>query len=291
MSKKNLYSSKVIKDIMRANNLHFKKSLGQNFLTDANVLEKISQAAEVDKESTVIEIGPGIGTLTEVLARDAGQVLAIEIDQRFIPVLETNFYKQDHVQIIHADAMNLDLHQLIADEAKFDKVHIVANLPYYITSPLIMKFLEDRLPLTNIVVMIQKEVAERIQAKPGKKDYGALSIAAQYYAECKLVSIVSKKVFLPEPKVDSAVIKLAIRPEPAVAVPDQDFFFRVVKSAFVSRRKTIWNNFKAFDPKLGTEELTAIFAQAEIAPQRRGETISIEEYARLSRILWDKLGN
>ncbi|OEH84333.1 16S rRNA (adenine(1518)-N(6)/adenine(1519)-N(6))-dimethyltransferase [Desulfuribacillus stibiiarsenatis] len=282
MTDKQLYSQRVIREIMDDNKLHFKKSLGQNFLTDLNILQKIVAAADVTKESTVIEIGPGIGTLTQQLANAAGQVIAIELDQRFLPILNENFWDQDHVSIIHGDALTVDLHQIIKEQVKFPTIHVVANLPYYVTTPILMKLLEEHLPLTNIVVMIQKEVAQRIQAQPGTKEYGALSIAAQYYAKPEIVCIVPKTVFIPEPNVDSAVIRLSIYEEPKVKVFSEEIFFAAIKAGFANRRKTLWNNFKGFRNDIVPEQIRAIFEKASIDEKRRGETLSIEEYAVLS---------
>jgi 16S rRNA (adenine1518-N6/adenine1519-N6)-dimethyltransferase len=286
---KPLYSIRVIREVMKQHNLHFKKSLGQNFLTDNNILQKITSAAEVDERSAVIEIGPGIGTLTQQLASIAGQVVAVELDQRFIPILREHFQEQPHVSIIHEDALTVDFHKLIQDKIVKDKIHVVANLPYYVTTPIIMRLLEERLPLKNIVVMIQKEVAERIQAVPGTKNYGALSIAAQYYAKAEIVGIVPKTVFIPEPNVDSAVIKLSLYERPPVVVDNERLFFAIIKAAFANRRKTLWNNFKAYDQRISIDKLKEIFNIAGINEQRRGETLSIEEYANLSNVINDFL--
>nr|WP_084019485.1 16S rRNA (adenine(1518)-N(6)/adenine(1519)-N(6))-dimethyltransferase RsmA [Desulfuribacillus alkaliarsenatis] len=294
MEDKQLYSKRVIREIMDNHGLHFKKSLGQNFLTDKNILDGIVDAAAIDKNSAVIEIGPGIGTLTQQLAKHAGKVIAVELDQRFIPVLTDNFRHLNHVSVIHGDALEIDFSKLISEqifsnsntqivdnETAIKRIHVVANLPYYVTTPIIMRLLEERLNLFNIVVMIQKEVAERIQAIPGTKDYGALSIAAQYYAKPEIVSVVPRTVFIPEPNVDSAVIRLSLLEKPVVQVDKEEVFFKAIKAGFANRRKTLWNNFKAFDQRLSQDEMRAIFAAALVDEKRRGETLTIEEYARL----------
>lgn len=285
MQDKQLYSKRVIREIMEQHQLHFKKSLGQNFLTDANILKNIAASAEIDQDSAVIEIGPGIGTLTQQLASMAGQVVAVELDQRFLPVLKENFQNDRHVTIIHGDALTVDFQDIVQTYIEKPRIHVVANLPYYVTTPIIMRLLEEKLPLTNIVVMIQKEVAQRIQAKPGTKDYGALSIAAQYYAKPEIVCVVPKTVFIPEPNVDSAVIKLTLYDTPLIEVDNEQLFFATIKAGFANRRKTLWNNFKGFNADLSAEQLREVFAKTNIDESRRGETLSIEEYGILSNEL------
>lgn len=277
------------KDIIQRHGFSFKKSLGQNFLIDQNILHKIVEAAELDESKGALEIGPGIGALTEKLAQTAGTVTAIEIDQRLIPILEEVLEPYGNVRVHHGDVLKVDLHELFRTNfADRSKVSVVANLPYYVTTPILMRLLEERLPLENIVIMIQKEVAERMAAAPGSKDYGSLSIAVQYYSEPKLVCTVPHTVFIPQPNVESAVIRLEVREEPPVSVPDEAFFFDVVQASFAQRRKTIANNLKSrFFPKEGRERLEQLLAAADIEPSRRGETLSIEEYARLSRVLYE----
>lgn len=269
-------------EIIKQHQFSFKKSLGQNFLIDNNILRKIVDAADLTPESGVIEVGPGIGSLTEMLARQAKKVVAIEIDQRLLPILSENLSPYPNTEVVHGDVLEQDLHRLLKDKmAGIDDIHVVANLPYYVTTPILMKLLEERLPINSIVVMIQKEVAERIAAKPGGKDYGSLSIAAQYYADTHYCMTVPKNVFMPKPNVDSAVIRLSIRNKPPVDVVDEDLFFKVVRASFVQRRKTIYNNLRtAFnDPKLDWQEL---LRGAGIDPVRRGETLSIVEFGQLS---------
>ncbi|MEC0205425.1 16S rRNA (adenine(1518)-N(6)/adenine(1519)-N(6))-dimethyltransferase RsmA [Paenibacillus lautus] len=277
------------KEIISRHGFSFKKSLGQNFLIDQNILYKIVEAAGLDEDKGVLEIGPGIGALTEKLAQTAGTVTAVEIDQRLIPILREVLEPYENVKVHHGDVLKVDLHELFRqDFADVSKVSVVANLPYYVTTPILMKLLEEKLPLENIVVMIQKEVAERMAAAPGSKDYGSLSIAVQYYSEPKLVCIVPHTVFIPQPNVASAVIRLAVREQPPVSVEDEGFFFEVVQASFAQRRKTIANNLKSrFFPGEGRERLEQLLQEAGIEPSRRGETLSIEEYARLSNILYN----
>lgn len=282
-------SPKRTKEIIAAHGFSFKKSLGQNFLIDQNILNKIVEAADLNEGTGALEIGPGIGALTERLAMSAGAVTAVEIDQRLIPILQDVLSSYPHVNIRHADVLKVDLHELFREDfSEVSKVSVVANLPYYVTTPILMKLLEERLPLSNIVVMIQKEVAERMAARPGGKDYGSLSIAVQYYSEPELICTVPHTVFIPQPNVESAVIRLKIRERPPVEVKDEKHFFDVVRASFTQRRKTISNNLKArFFPGEGREALEALLAEAGIEPSRRGETLSLAEYARLSDVLFD----
>jgi 16S rRNA (adenine1518-N6/adenine1519-N6)-dimethyltransferase len=279
------------REIVERFGFSFKKSLGQNFLVDTNILQKIVQAAELNKQKAVVEIGPGIGALTEQLCRAAGNVLAVEIDQRLLPILEETLSPYDNVEVIHGDILKLDVHALLREKlTAYEKISVVANLPYYVTSSILMKLLEDRLPLEHIVVMIQKEVADRIAAKPGSKDYGSLSVAAQYYAEAEVALTVPASVFIPRPNVDSAVLKLTLRDKPAVTVTDEDLFFRVVKASFAQRRKTIYNNLLSqMFGKEDKEKVTEILHAAGIDPTRRGETLSLEEFARLTDEVYKRL--
>lgn len=274
------------KEIISKYGFSFKKSLGQNFLIDGNILNRIVDAAELNERKGALEIGPGIGALTERLSQAAGKVTAIEIDQRLIPILGDILADKPHVTVVHGDVLKLDLKQLFEEQfADCEGVSVVANLPYYVTTPILMKLLEERLPLQNIVVMIQKEVAERMAAKPGGKEYGSLSVAVQYYCVPQLVCTVPHTVFIPQPNVDSAVIKLAVREKPAVEVPDEGFFFRVVQASFAQRRKTLMNNLTSLAGKENREELTALLTRIGIDPGRRGETLSLEEFAKLSASL------
>lgn len=280
-------SPKRTKAIIKKYGLSLKKSLGQNFLVDQNILHNIVRAAQLNSSTGVLEIGPGIGALTEQLATAAGKVVAVEIDQRLIPVLGDVMEPYKQVKIMHGDILKLDLPQLFAEEySELEEVSVVANLPYYVTTPIIMKLLEEDLPIRHIVVMIQKEVAQRMVAKPGGKDYGSLSIAVQYRCEAEITAIVPHTVFIPQPKVDSAVIRLTVRSEPPVAVENEKHFFSVVQASFAQRRKTIFNNLvSAFFDKDSKDQLRMILEQCQIDPSRRGETLSIEEYAKLSNTL------
>ncbi|MBP2002694.1 16S rRNA (adenine1518-N6/adenine1519-N6)-dimethyltransferase [Paenibacillus shirakamiensis] len=275
------------KEIIQRHGFSFKKSLGQNFLIDQNILSKIVSAAQLDQTKGALEIGPGIGALTQKLAEVAGKVTAVEIDQRLIPILGEVLEPSPHVQVIHGDVLKLDLAELFKEQfGEVSGVSVVANLPYYVTTPIIMKLLEEHLPLENIVVMIQKEVAERMAASPGGKEFGSLSIAVQYYCEPELVCVVPHTVFIPQPNVDSAVIRLKVRTQPAVQVEDEAFFFEVVQASFAQRRKTIANNLKSrFFAKEGRERLEQYLTEADIVSTRRAETLSLEEFGRLSDIL------
>ncbi|AZU59845.1 16S rRNA (adenine(1518)-N(6)/adenine(1519)-N(6))-dimethyltransferase RsmA [Neobacillus mesonae] len=267
----------------------FKKSLGQNFLIDTNILKKIVSFAELTDRSGAIEIGPGIGALTEQLARSSKKVTAFEIDQRLLPILADTLAPYDNVKVIHNDVLKADVKRVIEEEfPDIEDIMVVANLPYYVTTPIIMKLLEDHLPIRGIVCMLQKEVADRISAKPGTKDYGSLSIAIQYYTEAETVMIVPKTVFVPQPNVDSAVIRLTKREKPAVNVKDEHFFFQVTKASFAQRRKTLLNNLTSQlpDGKQKKEEIIKALQESEIEPSRRGETLSLAEFALLSDKLY-----
>jgi 16S rRNA (adenine1518-N6/adenine1519-N6)-dimethyltransferase len=267
----------------------FKKSLGQNFLIDTNILQRIVDFAEIGENTGTIEIGPGIGALTEQLARSSKKVVAFEIDQRLLPILSDTLSPYENVKIIHKDVLEADVQGVIDQEfADMDDLMVVANLPYYVTTPIIMKLLEEHLPIRGIVVMLQKEVANRISASPGTKEYGSLSIAIQYYTHAETVMIVPKTVFVPQPNVDSAVIRLTRREKPAVSVKDENFFFQVTRSSFAQRRKTILNNLTSQlpDGKQKKEEILAALAAADIEPTRRGETLSLAEFGRLSDELY-----
>jgi 16S rRNA (adenine1518-N6/adenine1519-N6)-dimethyltransferase len=266
----------------------FKKSLGQNFLIDTNILRKIVDAAAITSDTGAIEIGPGIGALTEQLAKASKKTVAFEIDQRLLPILEDTLSPYENVKVIHSDFLKADVKSVIEQEFPpgMDLV-ITANLPYYVTTPIIMKILEEQLPVRGIVVMLQKEVADRITARPGTKDYGSLSIAIQYYTNAEVVMIVPKTVFVPQPNVDSAVIRLTVREKPAVKVNDEEFFFVVTRASFAQRRKTILNNLTS-QLEQGKEKKDLIIAalnESDIEPTRRGETLSLEEFARLSNSL------
>lgn len=278
----------VTRAVLERHGFTFKKSFGQNFLTDTNILQKIVDTAEIDKNVNVIEIGPGIGALTEFLAENAAEVMAFEIDDRLIPILADTLRDFDNVKVINEDILKSDLQSRIKEFANPDlPIKVVANLPYYITTPILMHLIESKIPFAEFVVMMQKEVADRISAEPNTKAYGSLSIAVQYYMTAKVAFIVPRTVFVPAPNVDSAILKMTRREQPLVQVKDEDFFFRVSKIGFVHRRKTLWNNLtshfgKADETKAKLEQALEI---AEIKPSIRGEALSIAEFAKLADAL------
>ena len=278
----------VTKAVLERHGFTFKKSFGQNFLTDTNILQKIVDTAEIDDQVNVIEIGPGIGALTEFLAERAAQVMAFEIDHRLVPILADTLRDFDNVTVVNEDILKVDLVQHIQNFKNPDlPIKVVANLPYYITTPILMHLIESGIPFSEFVVMMQKEVADRISAQPNTKAYGSLSIAVQYYMTAKVAFIVPRTVFVPAPNVDSAILKMVRRPEPAVAVEDESFFFKISKASFTHRRKTLWNNLTGYFGK--TEEvkdkLTKALDQAGLSPSVRGEALSLAEFASLADAL------
>ncbi|TQS75350.1 16S rRNA (adenine(1518)-N(6)/adenine(1519)-N(6))-dimethyltransferase RsmA [Ornithinibacillus gellani] len=271
-------------EILRKYGFTFKKSLGQNFLIDVNILENIIRHAGIDSSAGVIEVGPGIGALTEQLAIHADRVTAFEIDQRLLPILEDTLSEYHNVTVVHQDILEADVKAVIAKHFLPDQaLHVVANLPYYITTPILMKLLRENLPVTSIVVMIQKEVAERMAAEPGTKSYGSLTIAIQYYTHAEIVMDVPKSVFMPQPNVISSILKLTKRSEPPVEVLDEDFFFGIVRASFAQRRKTIRNNLAVFFKNhLDKETISEVLVTAGIDGTRRGESLTIAEFAILA---------
>lgn len=282
--------SQQTRQLLAKHGLFLKKSLGQNFLTDPNVLEKIVAAAEISVNTGVIEIGPGIGALTEKLAEQSNEVMAVELDDRLIPVLEEMFQDNHQIKFIHGDALKMDFKELIDDFEAVNEVVVVANLPYYITSPILIHLLMNRYPFKRLVVMIQKEVADRLMAKPCSKAYGSISVLVQYFAHVEKVISVPKQVFFPQPKVDSTVIRLNIREQPAVQVVDEPLFFKVVRAAFAKRRKTLLNALHTFfSNQLSKQEISELLIQAQINPNRRGETCSLAEFANLTTLFYNQL--
>lgn len=271
----------VTRHILKAFNLHATKKLGQNFLVDANIVRGIVDSAEAGPGDKILEIGPGIGTLTQGLAESGAEVIAVEIDKKLPAVLAETLKGYDNVTIVPGDILKVNIREIMG-EGPFK---VAANLPYYITTPILMALLEQHLPITHIVTMVQKEVAERMVAKPGSRIYGALSVAVQYYTEPHIAYDVPPRSFIPAPEVDSVVIACKVRETPAVAVKDEKVFFRVVKAAFGQRRKTISNAMKGagFDK----EQIAAAFEKAGIDAGRRGETFSLEEFGRLADALVD----
>ena len=278
----------VTRAILERHGFTFKKSFGQNFLTDTNILQKIVDTAEIDKNVNVIEIGPGIGALTEFLAESAAEVMAFEIDDRLVPILADTLRDFDNVTVVNQDILKVDLAQYIAEFKNPDlPIKVVANLPYYITTPILTHLIESGIPFSEFVVMMQKEVADRISAQPNTKAYGSLSIAVQYYMTAKVTFIVPRTVFVPAPNVDSAILKMVRRDQPAVEVQDEKFFFKVSKASFVHRRKTLWNNLTSYFGKSEEtkDKLTAALERADLSPSVRGEALSLEEFARLADAL------
>ncbi|MCK8824997.1 16S rRNA (adenine(1518)-N(6)/adenine(1519)-N(6))-dimethyltransferase RsmA [Fuchsiella alkaliacetigena] len=278
------------KKILNKHGIRLKKSLGQNFLVDRNIIEKIVQEAEVGEEDYVIEIGAGIGSLTQRLVEEAAQVWALELDQRMIKILTENLNHHSNLEFIQADALEYDFKSLL-DGLADRKVKVVANLPYYITTPLIMKLLENRLDLDRLVVMVQKEVAQRMVASPADgKQYGAFSLAVQYYSEPTLSSLVPNTVFIPQPEVESAIVNMRVREEVAVEVEDEELLFALIKASFQQRRKTIRNSLsKAANIDLSRDLVDRALSEADISRQKRGEKLSLEQFAELSNIVFKLL--
>lgn len=265
------------KEIVRKYGFKFSKSLGQNFLTDVSVLQDIIESSDISKEDFVIEIGPGVGTLTKELLKIAKKVCAIELDADLIPIIKKEIGEEENFELINKDALKVDFNEVIGKEKS---VKLVANLPYYLTTPIISKILNEKYNFKSLIIMIQKEVAERINSKPNCKEYGALTILVQYYCDTSIIRTVKPSSFVPEPKVDSTVIKLEKLPEPRIKVEDEKLFFKVVRDAFNMRRKTLWNALKPLG--LPSDDMKTVFENAGIDPKRRGETLSIEEFGRLA---------
>lgn len=279
-----LTSPKVIKQICEMFDFGFSKGLGQNFLLDSSVLDKIADAADI--EDGVLEVGPGFGVLTKRLAETGKKVVSVEVDSRLIPILDYTLGEFDNVKIVEKDILKTDIKELISAEFGAGPVSVAANLPYYITTPIITRLIEERLPLKNIVVMVQKEVAERICAKPGKKDYGAISVLCQYYTNPHLVTIVPAGSFYPPPKVDSAVLCMEVAETPNVETKDTALFFKVVKSAFAQRRKTLLN---CLASGFGADKQTIseILESVSISPSVRGEKLGLSEFAKIADAFFD----
>ena len=269
----------------------FQKKFGQNFLIDTHVLDKIISAAEITKDDLVVEIGPGIGTMTQYLACAAREVVAIEIDKMLIPILQDTFSAYDNVTVINEDVLKVDLNKLAEEKNGGRPVKVVANLPYYITTPIIMGLFENHVPLHSITIMVQKEVADRMRMGPGTKDYGALSLAVQYYAEPYLVANVPPNCFMPRPNVGSAVIKLTVHENPPVVVRDEQLMFRLIRASFNQRRKTLANGLNN-SPELhySKEQIAEAIEKLGTSPSVRGEALTLEEFARLADIFLELEG-
>ena len=277
-------SPEVVHYICKRFDIKMSKKLGQNFLIKRGIVDEIVHAAELTPGEPVLEVGPGIGTLTQGLAQSGADVTAIELDRRLLAVLDTTLASYDNVRIIHGDVLKLDVPSIMNHKP----FKVVANLPYYITTPIIMSLLESKLPIERLVVMVQKEVALRMVAKPGTKDYGALSVAVQYYTEPDIVLDVPPKSFLPAPAVTSSVIRCVLRDKPPVDVIDEKLFFRVVKAGFAQRRKTFSNTMKTTG--LSKDRIEELLAKANIDGQRRGETFTLQEFADVANA-WASLIN
>ncbi len=276
-----------IRKLMESGSFRFTKSLGQNFLTDDNILEKLVWAAGISKEDAVIEIGPGAGTVTEKLLQAAGPVLAVEIDKALIPFLKETLGDYSNLTLWHEDVLKAPLLEWIQTHSPGKPVKVVGNLPYYVTTPIIMKLLEDGLPIHTMVFMVQKEVALRMAASPGTKDYSALSVAVQVYCQVEKAFDVSANVFIPKPKVDSAVVRLRRHETPPAEIEDPKLFFTLVKAAFGQRRKTLSNALSTLRPKEEKPQIIKLLREANIDPVRRGETLNIQEFANITH-LWKK---
>lgn len=281
----------VTRAVLERHDFTFKKSFGQNFLTDTNILQKIVDTAEIDKHVNVIEIGPGIGALTEFLAENAAEVMAFEIDERLMPILADTLQEFENVKIINEDILKSDLQARIKEFTDPElPIKVVANLPYYITTPILMRLIESGISFSEFVVMMQREVADRISAQPNSKSYGSLSIAVQYYMTAKVAFIVPRTVFVPAPNVDSAILKMTRRDKPAVEVKDEPFFFKVSKASFTHRRKTLWNNLTSCFGKSDEikTRLEIALNNADLSPNVRGEALDLQEFSRLSDSLYDE---
>ena len=280
----NIYNE--TKFILKKYGIHANKSLGQNFLINEEVINQIIEKAEIDENDLVIEIGPGLGTLTSRLLEKAGKVICVELDDRMITILNDKFKLYNNFELIHDDILKVDLNKIINENLfennNIKKIKIVANLPYYITTPIIMKLLEEKLNITSITVMIQKEVADRLIAVPGEKNAGAITYSVYYYAEAEKVLDVENNSFIPEPSVTSTVIKLNIRKEPVIQIKDEKLMFRIIKQAFMQRRKTLVNALSNMDIFKSKEEIIRMLEDLNINTKVRGEALTIEQYAQIT---------
>ena len=273
-------------EVLQKYNFNFQKKFGQNFLIDTHVLEKIIEESGITKNDFVLEIGPGIGTMTQYLCENAREVAAVEIDKNLIPILADTLSAYDNVEVINDDILKVDINKLAEEKNGGKPIKVVANLPYYITTPIIMGLFESHVPLKSITIMVQKEVADRMQVGPGTKDYGALSLAVQYYAKPEIVANVPPNCFIPRPNVGSAVIRLTRHETPRVQVKDEAFLFALIRASFNQRRKTLVNGLgNATELKLGKEEVAQALAQMGLSATIRGEALTLEQFAQLSDLL------
>ena len=276
--------------VLQKYNFNFQKKFGQNFLIDTSVLDRIIDASGITKEDCVLEIGPGIGTMTQYLAERAGEVIAVEIDKALIPILKETLADYDNVTVINDDILKVDINSIVEERNGGKPIKVVANLPYYITTPIIMGLFENHVPLKSITIMVQKEVADRMQVGPGTKDYGALSLAVQYYAKPEIVANVPPNCFIPRPNVGSAVIRLTRYEEPPVKADDEAFLFAVIRASFNQRRKTLANGLSNA-PGLGVnrEQVVGVLEEMGLSATIRGEALTLEQFARLSNLLLQRL--
>ena len=273
-------------EVLQKYNFNFQKKFGQNFLIDTHVLEKIIEESGITKDDFVLEIGPGIGTMTQYLCENAREVAAVEIDKNLIPILADTLSAYDNVEVINDDILKVDINKLAEEKNGGKPIKVVANLPYYITTPIIMGLFESHVPVESITVMVQKEVADRMQVGPGTKDYGALSLAVQYYAKPYIVANVPPNCFMPRPKVGSAVIRLTRHAETPVQVDDEKLLFQIIRASFNQRRKTLANGLKNYEGlSFGKETIEAAIAECGFSPSVRGEALSLEEFAKLANVL------
>jgi len=288
-----LYAPSTIKDIKARHDFQLSRSLGQNFLTDKNIIDKIVEAPEIGPRDLVIEIGPGIGVLTAEAARRAAKVVAVEIDRKLIPILKETLAEFDNIEILNQDILKTDLHKILEQNReykgqKIEGVKIIGNLPYYITTPIIMKILEEGVPADSITIMMQKEVADRLKAPPGSRTYGAISAAVAYYCRVDHVANVPKEVFVPQPKVDSAVLKLSLRKEKPLELANEKLFFQCIKAGFGQRRKTLLNSLTGVGGYT-KEQVESALSEAGIDSKRRAETLGIEEFGKVANALQRKI--
>jgi 16S rRNA (adenine1518-N6/adenine1519-N6)-dimethyltransferase len=277
-------------EVLQKYQFNFQKKYGQNFLIDTRVLEEIVSASGVGKTDFVLEIGPGIGTMTQYLCEAAREVVAVEIDDHLIPILQDTLSLYDNVEILHEDILKVDINRLAQEKNDGRPIKVVANLPYYITTPIIMGLFESHVPIDSITIMVQKEVADRMQVGPGTKDYGALSLAVQYYARPEIVLQVPPSCFMPQPKVGSAVIRLTRHAAPPVDVRDEKLMFQIIRASFNQRRKTLANGLSNFPQiTLGKEQITECITALSVPATIRGEALTLEQFAALSNIVYDKL--
>lgn len=273
--------------ILQKYGFNFQKKYGQNFLIDTNILEKIIHAADVNKNDCVLEIGPGIGTMTQYLCENAREVVAVEIDKKLIPILEQDTLSSyNNITIINEDILKVDINSIVKEKNNNNPIKVVANLPYYITTPIIMELFENGIPLESITIMVQREVAERMQVGPGTKDYGALSLAVQYYAEPEVMLTVPASCFMPRPNVDSSVIKLTRHDKPPVTVSDEKFMFDIIRASFNQRRKTLVNGLtNAAGLNITKDKVLSALEKMGLSPTIRGEALTLRQFAELAEIL------